>query len=87
MDEQECSQVFAMLSEYLDDQLTPSSCAELEQHIQDCPPCIEFIESLRCSVQLCRKLSTTAPSPAPSAEQVDALRMAYRDMLDRRSKS
>ena len=37
-------------SAYLDAELPPGDCAEIEKHIAGCPPCVEFVESLRKSV-------------------------------------
>ena len=48
-----CKEIFALLSEYLDMELTPDSCLELESHLEGCPPCIDFLESLRKSINLC----------------------------------
>ena len=43
MTENECARVFALLSEYLDQELPAATCDELEQHLGGCPQCIEFI--------------------------------------------
>jgi anti-sigma factor RsiW len=60
----ECADLFARLSEYLDGELSPEARRAMEQHICDCPPCIEFIESLRRTIDLCHHLEP-AGSPAP----------------------
>ncbi len=52
--ESECKRIFALLSEYLDAELPADSCDEIEAHLKDCPPCLEFLESLRKTVELCR---------------------------------
>ena len=78
---QQCQEVFAALSEYLDMELPPASCEELEAHLAGCAPCIEFVESLRKSIGLCREYETAA-RPAPlSAEARRQLEEAYRKML------
>jgi RNA polymerase sigma-70 factor (ECF subfamily) len=43
-----------MLSEYLDLELPPEACSEMEAHMAGCRPCIEFTESLRQTIALCR---------------------------------
>ena len=64
-DSGKCREVFALLSEYLDLELPPEACAEIQTHIADCPPCVEFAESLRKTVELCRRYqSTTMPRPS-----------------------
>jgi len=87
MNQHDCDEVFSLLSEYLDNELPPSNCAEMEAHLQDCPPCIDFVRSLRQSVQLCRKLSVSGALPPPTPEQLETLRNAYREMIGRKSSS
>ena len=76
-----CKQVFAMLSDYLNLELSPETCREIEAHIAGCGPCVEFAESLRKTVDLCRKYQQTE-LPAPMGEQAKSqLLEAYRKML------
>ncbi len=51
-----CKELFARLSEYLDGELDPEFCSRLEGHIEDCPPCVAFLESLRRTVEAARDL-------------------------------
>jgi RNA polymerase sigma-70 factor (ECF subfamily) len=71
----ECKDLFALLSEYLDLELPPQSCAELERHLADCPPCIEFVNSLRRSIDLCRGYEP-AERPAPLDQEARARLLA-----------
>ena len=87
MNDHDCGRVFALLSEYLDRQLAPETCAELEDHLRGCPECIEFVHSLRQSVQLCRQFGNCQPLPAIDPEAMTNLREAYRKMLARRQSS
>jgi len=81
---EQCKEVFAALSEYLDLELSPAFCAELEVHLQGCPPCIEFVESLRKSIDLCRGYSP-AESPQPLSDNArHELQEAYLRMLQAR---
>jgi RNA polymerase sigma-70 factor (ECF subfamily) len=76
-----CSEVFAMLSDYLNLELPRETCREIEAHIAGCEPCVEFAESLRKTVDLCRKYEPTE-LPAPMGEQAKAqLLDAYKKML------
>ena len=52
---EKCKEVFSLLSEYLNLELPPDACQEIEAHLAGCPPCIEFAESLRKTVELCRR--------------------------------
>ncbi len=55
----ECVALFAKLSEYLDGELEPAACADVDGHLADCERCREFLESLRRAVA--HVASTDAP--------------------------
>ncbi len=76
-----CKEIFAMLSAYLDAELPLETCQEIEQHISGCKPCIEFVESLRKTIQFCHGYQARE-IPAPIAQSArDELLAAYRKML------
>lgn len=50
-----CRELFAALSEYVDQQLAPGMCRKLEAHLADCKPCEAFLESLFHTVEQCRR--------------------------------
>jgi RNA polymerase sigma-70 factor (ECF subfamily) len=76
-----CKEVFAMLSEYLNLELPPDACHEIEAHLAGCPPCIEFANSLRKTVEICRRYQP-AEMPKPIEEGArERLLAAYRKML------
>ena len=79
-----CKEIFAVLSEYLDLELLPEACQELESHLEGCGPCIEFVESLRKSIDLCRKYSPTELPQPLSEEARNQLQEAYNRMLSAR---
>jgi anti-sigma factor RsiW len=56
----ECIELFERLSEYIDGDMTPERCRELEEHLDDCWPCGEFVESFRQTIGLCKELPTPA---------------------------
>ena len=87
MNDSDCSRVFALLSEYLDRELPPGDCTELEEHLSGCPECIEFVESLRRSVELCHQFGKCQPLPAIAPQAMSDLREAYRKMLARRQRA
>jgi RNA polymerase sigma-70 factor (ECF subfamily) len=87
MTDSDCSRIFALLSQYLDKELAPASCEELERHLQGCPECIQFVESLKRSAQLCRQFANCTPVTELSPEAMAALRAAYKNMLIRRRAS
>jgi len=76
-----CREIFAGLSEYMDGELTPEARRELEEHLCGCPPCVEFVESLRRTVDFCRGFRPEdTPSPL-SSEAREQLLAACRKML------
>ncbi len=76
-----CREVFAKLSAYIDGELTPEERRELEEHLCGCAPCVEFVNSLRRTVDLCRQFEPE-DSPGPvTAEAKEQLLAACRKML------
>jgi len=74
MPKRRCKQIFAMLSGYLDGELSTKNCRQLERHLKGCQPCIAYLESLRTTVEVCRRYRAPQ-APAPS-QQVGAALMA-----------
>ena len=75
MTDRHCKQIFALLSEYLDGQLPVKNCRQLERHLKGCPPCIAYLESLKTTVEACRRYQASR-APAPSKEVKAALMAA-----------
>lgn len=79
--DERCKEVFSLLSEYLNLELPPDACQEIEAHLADCAPCIEFNESLRKTVELCRQYQPSAlPEPLGSSARQQLLD-AYRKVI------
>jgi RNA polymerase sigma-70 factor (ECF subfamily) len=53
-----CARLFALLSDYLDQQIDPSLCADVEDHLSDCSPCQAYLASLEETVRRCRRHCT-----------------------------
>jgi hypothetical protein len=84
---EECKEIFSLLSEYLNLELPPEACQEIETHLAGCPPCIEFAESLRKTVELCARYRP-AELPEPLGIEAKAqLQSAYEKMLKARKNS
>ena len=80
-DEKQCREIFALLSQYLDLELPPDACAEIDRHMAGCLPCVEFADSLKRTVDLCRKYEPDT-MPAPLNENAKAeLQAAWNGML------
>ena len=82
---EKCKQVFSLLSEYLNLELSPDACQEIETHLAGCPPCVEFAESLRKTVELCRHYQPSElPEPLGKRAREELLQ-AYRKMRSTRN--
>ena len=81
----DCLRVFEMLSKYLDRDLPAGDCDEVRRHVEDCPPCIEFLDGLRRSVDLCRHYRVE-DEPAPlDEEHKEKLAQAFERMVRSRT--
>jgi anti-sigma factor RsiW len=84
---EKCKEVFSLLSEYLNLELPADACQEIETHLADCPPCVEFAESLRKTVELCRRYRP-ARLPEPLGKNARKYLLdAYQKMLSARPTS
>ncbi len=54
-----CRDLFANLSEYLDERVEPRTCEEIRQHIEGCPSCVAFLRDLRGAIDRCRAMDAT----------------------------
>jgi len=63
----ECRAIFAALSEFVDGTLPARNCRELRQHLSGCKPCLQYLDSLRKTIDLCRVYQTTPAPPLSGA--------------------
>ncbi|MCU0248308.1 MAG: zf-HC2 domain-containing protein [Bryobacter sp.] len=75
----DCKTIFSLLSQYIDGELPPDACREIEAHMHDCAPCVEFLESLRKSVSLNQGLTASEPLPPLPNDFRDRLFSAWKD--------
>ncbi len=61
----DCRELLASLSDYVDGDLDPALCAELERHMATCADCRVVVNTLRKTIELYRK---TRPAPEIPAE-------------------
>lgn len=50
-----CQKNFEKISEYLDGELGPEECRQIERHLDDCPECRNCLQALRKTIELCRR--------------------------------
>ena len=58
----ECRNLFANLSEYLDGRVEPVACDQMRGHIEACPSCVAFLRDLRAAIDRCRSLEIPCDS-------------------------
>ncbi len=62
----ECRDLFANLSEYLDDRVPAPACDTMRKHIEACPACVAFLKELHAAIQRCRSLDLPCDSAVAS---------------------
>jgi anti-sigma factor RsiW len=77
----ECADIFAKLSEFIDGELPTEVCEKMRDHIADCGPCVEFVESLRKSIALAKAAKRDLPPIAIPDECRNTLLAAYLEKL------
>jgi RNA polymerase sigma-70 factor, ECF subfamily len=78
-----CKEMFAELSNYLDDELDDSLCEELEKHMDGCEPCKAFLSSLEKSIQQCRMATDESPDPRVAARLRRELMAEYQELMSK----
>jgi RNA polymerase sigma-70 factor (ECF subfamily) len=53
-----CKRLFALLSDFIDQEVDPSLCADVEDHLGDCSPCKAYLASLEETVRRCQRHCT-----------------------------
>ena len=60
--EMECKEMLEKLSEYIDGDLDPKLCEDLEKNMSDCNPCLIFVNTLKKTISLF-KYASSEPLP------------------------
>ncbi len=76
----ECRDLFANLSEYLDNRIDARSCEQMERHIEACPACVVFLRDLRAAIDRCRSMEIPC-DPAVAVRLRAVLTREYLRML------
>lgn len=68
-----CNDALKHLVDYLEGELDPKMCAELEAHLSACPPCVHFLDGYRATGKVCRE--------ALARQMPEEMKSALRDFL------
>jgi anti-sigma factor RsiW len=58
-----CKECLDLLADYLDGELDSNTAQSLEEHFQDCPPCIAFLNTYKSTSKICRDTLGTIEIP------------------------
>jgi len=72
-----CRKIFAALSAYLDCELDPALCTELEAHLDSCKPCVGYLASLEETVSRLKRHRTRPVDPKVAAKVQKKLLRAF----------
>jgi anti-sigma factor (TIGR02949 family) len=50
-----CKESVELLRAFLDGEMPDEEAAQLEQHLEACPPCVEFLRTYRATPILCKR--------------------------------
>lgn len=54
-----CKECLDFLADYLDGEVSPDAAEQFEKHLKACPPCREYIDSYKATIQMERESFTT----------------------------
>jgi anti-sigma factor RsiW len=73
--EMACRELVELITEYLEDRLSPADRSRFEAHLAECEPCRTYLEQFRQTIRALGRL----PEESLSAEARDTLLAAFRD--------
>jgi anti-sigma factor RsiW len=73
-DEMACRELVEKVSAYLDGSLAPEDRRRFDEHLKECPWCVNYVEQMRETVAALGELSVDSIPPENRREIVDAFR-------------
>lgn len=73
-----CPNIVDVFSRYLEDEISPQHCEEMQRHLDNCDHCEQTCDTLRETLSMCQRV----PAPAIPAEVQHAVREAVQNFLD-----
>ena len=64
-----CLDILEKIGDYVDKELDPALCGEIERHLEDCDPCVAFVNTLKKTVELFNRAKiseNSIPEPVSS---------------------
>ncbi len=60
-----CKECLDLLCDYLEGNLGAETTKLLEEHFEDCPPCIAFLNTYKSTTKICRETLNQVKIPEP----------------------
>jgi anti-sigma factor RsiW len=73
-DHRHCLEMFKKLSEYIDGELDPATCAQIKAHAENCVACFSCLQTLKRTVALCNNAEEKPIPPELSQKLKDIIR-------------
>jgi len=67
MQKKSCRETIELLMDYLEGRLSPEEHQALKIHFEDCPPCLDFVDSYQATPRILRE--ATAVQVPPEVER------------------
>jgi anti-sigma factor RsiW len=58
-----CQQLVELVTDYLEDALTPEERVRFDAHLEVCPGCVTYLEQIRTTMQLVRRADELEERP------------------------
>jgi anti-sigma factor RsiW len=73
-DELSCREVVELVNDYLEGVLPAAQRGRFEEHLDECPGCVTYLDQIRTTVAATRRLTEQELDPAVRGELVQAFR-------------
>ncbi len=80
----DCGVILQSLSDYVDGELSPELCTELERHLHSCENCRIVVNTLRKTIELYHETAAEAQLPGDVRQRL-FLRLNLDDFLNQRT--
>ena len=69
-----CQEVVELVTDYLEQALLPEMQAQFEEHIEECPGCVTYLEQVQQTIMMLRKLSEQQTFPETKQDLLEIFR-------------
>ncbi|GAC1344033.1 MAG: hypothetical protein NVSMB27_04550 [Ktedonobacteraceae bacterium] len=73
-DELSCKEIVELVTNYLEQALLPETRVQFETHLADCPGCTNYVEQVRTTIGMLRRLAEEPVFPETKQELLEAFR-------------